>query len=641
MAFDRWLSLAAALAISIFIALLCDFAIIESDWFWHVAAGDLMRATGGLIHTDPFSWTREGLPYGSNHEWLAQVLFSVVAGFDTHAEILLRTTVVAATTVLLMTLGGRLLWLGLPLAMIVLSASIGGFMDRPQILTFLMLACSLWVAMKYLSGNTSSTCGDTSTTAAGRRPAPIFLFLFPIIQILWINLHGAAAILNVMIVGALLVQEGRSAWRSGWADGKRPLIVVIVALIALLPASLISPMGTENITYLLRLNADATVQAIQEWRPRELAIYIKALWPVYLIAIGALAWGRRNIPFMLLVALPMIYLSRQAYRHEMLLSFALLAITMDQLRAERVQEFFEKPRMRMIAVVAVIVLAIPLGFHAKNVKYGFLQRNHAFGDVRDRVGPAVAFAQGANVDLTKPFNTYNLGSELDGHLLALGGKTFVDGRNIDFGDEFLTRLFAAGATTESWNALEQEYGFTTALIDISDSEPMPYISHLRDNPSWVLVFMDDFTAVYLKDVTINHPTIQQSSYRFIDPTGFRRVATPNADTVAGIETELKRAIAGSPNNVSATILLARLYGANSLVTQAESLLRGAIEAHPLDYRPHEELALLLTKTQRFAEAADAFDTMLALLGTIDDADVRTGIAEAFTKAGGEEWAGRY
>ena len=620
---EQWLTIAAFAALIAFALWFCGFAIIESDYHWHVAAGRLMRDMGGFIRIDPFAWTREGLAYGSNHEWLAQVIFSFIADIGVSAEIVFRSLIVALTAIVLLSIGGRTAWLGLPLAIIVLTLSIGGFTDRPQLFTFLLLALSLWTALSYLE-----------------RPNRRLLVLFPVMHILWINVHGAAAVLNAFVVGALFLQECWNGWRAGWeSEQKRSIGAIAIALLALLPASLLSPMGTENLSYLLQLKSDATVNVIQEWRPRMLATYAKELWPIFAMAIAALALGRRHVPFALIILLPLLWLSRQAYRHEMLLNFAVLGIVMHQLKIWR-----PEGRKFWIATALIIVSLVPLTLHARAVRLGFIQRNHAYGTLRDRVGGAVVFLQREGIALGKPFNTYNLGSELDGALQPLGGKVFVDGRNIDFGDTFLTPLFAAATTAQGWDALERQYGFTVALIDYEEpaaDEPMPYIAHLRDNPSWMLVFMNDFTAVYLKDVPSNHPTMQSFAYRFIDPVGFRRTPNPTTETVKGIETELKRMMREDPDGIRAGILLARLYASNGLLEPAETIFRDLVKKHPQDYRPLEELALMLTKAHRFEEAAYAFDRMRDLLGTIDGPDIHAAIADAFDKQGATEWAERY
>src|SRR5438132_542634 len=81
------LFLAVAIAIIVYI---CLFKLIDSDFWWHVKAGELMWNARALIRVEPFSYVLVGKPYGALHEWLAQILFYLVfrAGGVTAAIVL-------------------------------------------------------------------------------------------------------------------------------------------------------------------------------------------------------------------------------------------------------------------------------------------------------------------------------------------------------------------------------------------------------------------------------------------------------------------------------------------------------------------------------------------------------------------------
>lgn len=643
-------SLGALVLLTLAIFWLCDFAITESDFSWHVAAGRLMRETWHFIHVDPFAWTRGGLPYGSNHEWLAQIILSLAADYGAHAVVFLRSVLVAATFSILLLIGGRLAWIGLPLAFLVLTPSIGAFVDRPQLFTFVLFAGSLLAAARFLSA--SRPCQPSEALAKEGTGA---LAIFPLLQILWVNVHGGAAVLNVIVVFALFIQ---SLWE------RKNVLWVGLTLLSLLPASLVSPMGFQNITYLLRLQGDVTVNVIKEWMPRSLPTYLAAWWPVYLFLIGALAFGRRNLPFSIVVLLPLIYLSRSAYRHEVLFGLAALVIAMMQLPLPSIssrlpfrhvlhsfsdggsqepkegrERVWERGYVSMMAAVAL--LTVPILYQSRNASWGFVQRERAYGAVlRDRVAGAVAFLDRNGLRDEKTFNTYNVGGELIGH----GRKVFADGRNIDYGDAFLTALFAAATSAESWKTLEDQYGFTVAIVDFQEPDgdsPVPYVDHLSRNSAWSLAYLDDFVAVYVAEKLMNQLTNEQASYTYIDPRGLKKIANPTPATLSAIEAELKRMMEANPDGIRATMMLSRMLSARGALVEAENLLRRTVDQHPNDYRPHEALGLFLIKTGRYEEASKKFDVMLSLLGNIANNDVREGIALAFEQYGATSFAERY
>src|SRR5687768_6880197 len=46
------------------------------DLAYHVRVGELTLRTGDVVRTDPFTFTREGLPW-LNQQWAAQVVFAL------------------------------------------------------------------------------------------------------------------------------------------------------------------------------------------------------------------------------------------------------------------------------------------------------------------------------------------------------------------------------------------------------------------------------------------------------------------------------------------------------------------------------------------------------------------------------------
>ena len=83
------------------------------------------------------------------------------------------------------------------------------------------------------------------------------------------------------------------------------------------------------------------------------------------------------------------------------------------------------------------------------------------------------------------FNTYGIG----GYLLYRGypdRKVFIDGRNVDYGLDFMARTYAGGVDADRWKALEDEYNLTYAVVDydaIRTLESLPY-SQILDVDQW-------------------------------------------------------------------------------------------------------------------------------------------------------------
>ncbi len=614
---DTLLNALALIAVVLFIFWLCAFKIFDADFFWHVTAGRLMRETGGLITIDPFAYTREGLPYLANHEWLAQIILSLVIDlFGSTGVILLRSTLVATSILLVLCIGKQNLWIYVPLGMFAALTIRSGAMDRPHLWTWVMVAAFLFVSARVLR-----------IGKMHRKDVAILVVL----QILWVNLHGAAALLGVVIGSALALQL---------MVHQRKFIPAILPVL-LAAATLVSPLGWSNVTYLQTLLHDTTTDFIAEWQPREWSLYITDLWPFWIVALGSLLFARKHLVFWIILLFVFGYLSRTAYRHEMLLVLVVLALVVMQLErsalSKRCLEWMHERLYWSASVILILVLG--LIFFASSENLAFANRYHAHGyGMIDRTADVSAFLDREKIT-GKIFNTYNLGFELLYHF-SPDRKVFVDGRNVDYGAEFLSPLIAAGLDANTWDVLEQKYGFTIAIIDLPDfaTDSPPYIIHLQNNPHWPLVYLDDAVAVYIKDVSENRERIARLQYHFLTPTGFQLAGVQDPERVIA---ELQRSIDEAPGSIDARLHLARFLLGQGLSDRAEPQVKEALVLAPDDYRSHEVLGLLRAQQGRFDEAETAFDHALGLLTREAAVPIREYFARIFTSLGETDRAKRY
>jgi len=619
---ENSLNILALLGVTAFVFWVCAFKIFDADFFWHVTAGRLMRQTGWLITTDPFAYTREGLPYLANHEWLAQVILSLIFDlFGPTGVIFLRSLLVTAAVVPILLIGRKHLWIYAPLAMLAALTIRGGAMDRPHLWTWVMVAAFLLLSARVLE--------------RGRMQWKDVL-IFIGLEILWVNFHGGAALLGV-VISAALVAELILCERTMDVRAALPLFLIV--------ALMISPLGWQNITYIQTLLTDSTTRFIAEWQPRAWAPYLRDLWPFWLAALGALAITRKHLVFSILLLAVTGYLSRTAYRHEMLFVLVATAMTIFQLEQSDVWErgvrwmherwTWSVPSM----VIAVIVLI----WYARSENLAFANRYHAHGyGIIDRTADAVTFLDREKLT-GKVFNTYDLGSELLYHFFP-ERKIFVDGRNVDYGEEFLSRLFAAATDADAWRALEEQNSFAIAIVDTADlhNDFLPYITHLQNNPHWTLIYLDDAVAVYVKDVPEYREIVARSRYRLLTPLNLQ-----SGDILQTISdpkllvSDLLQSIEQAPHGVDARLLLARFLIAQGLTGDADLYVQETLALAPDNYRPHEVLGLLRAREGKFDEAEKAFGAALARLGREEARPIRAYIGKIFNQLDEQKRARRY
>lgn len=172
--------LAAILAVAI-------SEIHSFDVFWQLQNGRYMFETGQMIRTDLFTLASD-MPR-HEHTWLhSLILFSLYKLFGYSAISVLKGGVVAATACVLVAVARKRSssWLAISLVVPVFMLTSGGWLERPQLWTFLGTALFIWILEDYV-----------------KRPSWRLLWLLPI-MVVWSNLH-AGSILAVAITFAYLV----------------------------------------------------------------------------------------------------------------------------------------------------------------------------------------------------------------------------------------------------------------------------------------------------------------------------------------------------------------------------------------------------------------------------------------------------
>ncbi len=230
-----WSLVAAFLALTF---LLGVFPLKDTDFWWHLRTGDLIRQTGQVPRTDIYTFT---LPPGSpwiDLHWGFQVALSWgyahggVVGLN-----LAKCAITCAAMLLLVTARRRdwpvwamlLAWLP---ALLVLS---GRMYVRPETLSLLFLACYLAILFRW----------DRS---------PWLALALPVVQVVWVNVQGLFVLGPIVLSFALL----DAALRPGsFAPGRRRWwrIVGLATLLTGL-ACLVNPYGLTGALYPLAARPD-------------------------------------------------------------------------------------------------------------------------------------------------------------------------------------------------------------------------------------------------------------------------------------------------------------------------------------------------------------------------------------------------
>ena len=565
----------------LFIAL---FKVGNTDFWWHIKAGQILRDTG-WISLDPFTYTRLGQPYLAHHEWLAQVFLSLI--FDVSGVVgitVFRMLIMLTVFTVPLLLHKKNMWCNAVLAVLAATGARPAFTDRPQLFSFVFFSIIVSLCIVYLE--------------APEKTRQRILMYLPVAIIVWSNLHGAASLTGIAVIGALVVQRMVSGalntkeWK--WLVGCLTLLFV---------APMVSPSGVGNLTYAFSLLTDQTAQLIAEWQPAALGMYLQHTAVLWVVSLVAMTTTRRSIIFSTLVLLGMGYLSRSAVRHEALFLISALALTVYQLRYNdhwnTLLSTFYRNQKLYVGVMAAVLITLGVYTHVR--AYDVNRVDHLFGiGLHEPIKGAYEFLERQSI--TGPmFNNYNAGGEL----LYRGypdRKVFIDGRNIDYGYDFMNKAIVAGLDTTVWTELEQEHKFTHAVIyyDVqADGEVIPYTDVLDEARGWSLVYLDDYAAVYVKD----RPDI--SPITLINPYMLHHQVMPEAMTneqFNALQSELNFMIDSRPDSIKPRLYLARLYMLIGAFEPSEVLLQKALIHQPNNYRIYISMAQLHMEKEEWPQA---------------------------------------
>ncbi len=617
-----WVIIAVAVGFVVYIG---SFKMLDRDFWWHIKAGEIMTQTKQLITIEPFAHTRAGQPYLATQSWLSEILlYGIYSIGGVNGIIVFRALAMLAVFGLLLCIDTKRAWIYSILAIVGANAVQGSFMERPQLFTFMLFAAFLYLAFLVLEKGISKKIS----------------LLFVALAILWVNMHGAASLLGIGVVGLLALQYGYDMWiakRSYTLSHVQPWIYLIVAMCI---GFFVSPSGYHNVSYITQLLGDKTITFINEWQPRDIASYFGDTAILWIIAVAALWNTRKNWVYCAGLLLITGYLSRKALRHEVLFVLSAVAVTVYQLKYNAAFGRFVSylTRRQLLAALLLVLSWFGLFVYTTRHYQNFVQQDqlYGYGSFTPAKG-AYEFIEKNNIT-GNMFNTYGIG----GYLLYRGypdRKVYIDGRNVDYGFDFMNATYQAGLDGEHWDIIEDKYNVTYAIIDymaIAKAGRLGYSVHLDKNPTWKLVYLDDWTGVYVKDIAANKDIIRNSTYTILNPINVEKGAvldTVTPENKEKIIQELQRMIAGNADGIQGRLLLARMYIADGTYALASSLLEEVKTIQPHHADAYQLLGTIALSQQQWVEAADYYTQMLTRTGKAYPNINYPAIADVFAKAG--------
>lgn len=454
------------------------FVATDPDYWWHERTGRLIVETGVVPHHDAYSYTARGRPWVTQ-EWLTEViLFTVQRGAGYAGNVALFGAI-GVGTALLVYATCRARGLGEPAAALLMFWSFGLSFRlanvRPQLLTAFLLALTAYLLTRYRQGARRS------------------LWPFPLLFVLWVNLHGGFVI-GLGMLGLTVAGETIAKLRRRDHAPLGPLLATTLVSGA---ATLLNPGGLATLLYPFSYasGANPSSRFVAEWQSPDFHDRSMLLFAFSLILALALGIAARPLgPTELLWAISFALLGLQSTRHVPLYGVVVTPLLGARLLAIAPGLGRALAGWRRPGSIAVAWLLVPLIALAGTEAWAQGQRLQlgrepgAAGYPQRSADYLAAHQLEGNL-----FNEYHWGGYLI-YRLYPRYPVFVDGRADPFPDRVLDDYRAIARLQPGWQALLASYGVTVAVVDRTG----PLAGALRADPGWRELARGDIDSLFAR-----------------------------------------------------------------------------------------------------------------------------------------------
>ena len=454
----------------------------DPDSYWHTATGNWIISHGKIPNVDLFSHSVAGKEWVA-HEWLSEVVFSLIkdqfgwAGMAVLAVVIASATLAAITRFLLSYLEPRhTLIIIIPTSGLIFLH----LLARPHIFSFLLLTIWLW--------------GLVAARDKGERPS----YLLIPIMVLWANLHGSYSFgifLSVVFSVEAIIscsQQERYSTALSWIGFTSASVL----------AATLTPSHIEGLMFTFHvMTLDSSLSYIQEWRSpnfQQLPMLLFEMWLLGLLAIGLS--GRLKLPVIrMLLTLFMIHMSLKHQRF-----IPITGIVLPFVLAAPIAQQFYKIRNTLESKSAlnrtIECLVQPASNVAKIIAAGvsiiIFYVTITTGNIEpvEGVTPRLALNEIRSRGISGPiFNAYNFG----GYLIYSGEPVFIDGRADMYGDEFIKSYIDAVnlRNPDGLFAILSDYAIVATML----SPKTPAVALLDQHTDWDRLYADDIAVVHVKN----------------------------------------------------------------------------------------------------------------------------------------------
>lgn len=474
--------------------------VVDSDLWCHFKTGEYIIKNFNVPQIDMFSYTLKNQAW-IDHEWLSQVLFYVVfAKFSWLGINTLKAIVISLCfLVLLLFIISKYKKFIYAILFILFSVLAFGYRSfaRPEIFSYLLLCLFFYVLED------------------GRK-----IYILPLLQILWVNLHGyfiLGPILIFLYCAGELVHSPATSGDTIKAK-KMGLIFFWTCL-----ACFVNPYFYKGAFYPVRVLASLfTEQRLYMQNIQELMMPVNVSFGRYIFfwilailsSITFLVNLKKARMQHILIFLGAFIASYAAVRNLPVFIFMAMPLAVINLNeAGLTKNIIEKKYYTAI----VLVISLAVYFFGSN-RYYIFTKQAAFKNTESKMTelltPSKACDFLENNHIKGPmFNSIDFGHYIS-YRFYPEKRVFIDTRTELYKYDFYKSYQRAQNYPGEWEALQRKYNFDIVFLRHIFSGTERILKYLYNNKEWALVYYDENSAIFLRDAPGNKKAIERFKIDF-------------------------------------------------------------------------------------------------------------------------------
>ena len=461
---------------------LSEFIVFDPDIYWHLASGKWMVEQGAIPTTDHFSQYGQGKDWVA-YSWLFELLvYGLFKLFGSFGLVIYVAVLTMGITTALLLLMRKLepnpgFLIGLTALCVVAMAPLL-MTPRPWLFTILFFIIELDILL-----------------SVRRTENPRYLFMLPVLFIVWANLH-IQFIYGLFVAGVFLIEPVIEA------SFKKPFSVKTIAAsfelkawLVLLLCFLVTLINPYHIKLWWTI-----FDTIRQQGPYAYVTELQAMsfrsfsdWAVLGLTIGGaylLGKTKKIRPFLVIIFLVGVFVSFRTLRDGWFVSLSALIIIASSHPIPSISERSQIPKKHILITTLIVSLFLMIWIPQKNLT------NAGLAEITAKRYPMDAVNFIKSHTYSGPlYNDYTWGGFLIWHLPQF--KVSVDGRSNLHGDERLDQSVKTWGGDKSWVNDPELANAKLVIAAVS----MPLSSLLKLDKRFELVYEDAVATVFIAKST--------------------------------------------------------------------------------------------------------------------------------------------